>query len=188
MYPTKSNPVKTGEYISYLRKERNMTQFSLAAALQVSHQAVSKWETGNALPDIDILLAIANLFEVSIDNLILGSDDEDEDEETDFMSDDKLLYSAAMACTVKTNNNIALLLEAYEEMREEDITDCIQTLGIRDTDILLKLCSRLSSRKLVQIINTLRLSEILPLVAANMDSKDINECIQTLGIIDTEVK
>ena len=179
MYPTKSDPVKTGEYIANLRKERNMTQFALAAALQVSHQAVSKWETGSALPDIDILLAIANFFEVSIDNLIFGSE-----EETDPMSDDRLLYSETIACTVKTNNNIPLLLEAYEEMREEDITDCIQTLGIRDTDILLKLCSRLSSRKLVQIIKTLRLSEILPLVAGQMDRNDISECIQYLGITD----
>ena len=88
MYPTKSDPVKTGEYIAYLRKERGITQFSLAAALQVSHQAVSKWETGNALPDIDILLTMANLFEVSLDNLILGSD-----EEIACMTDDKLLYS-----------------------------------------------------------------------------------------------
>ena len=182
MYPTKSDPVKTGKYIAYLRKEREMTQFSLAAALQVSHQAVSKWETGSALPDIDILLAMANLFEVSIDNLILGSD-----EEIDYIANDKLLYSETIACTVKTNNNVPLLLEAYEEMREEDITDCIQTLGIRDTDILLKLCSRLSSRKLVQIIKTLRLSELLPLVAANMDSKDIPECIQALGITDIEI-
>ena len=182
MYPNKSDPVKTGEYIAHLRKERNMTQFALAAALQVSHQAVSKWETGSALPDIDILLAIANFFEISIDNLIFGSD-----EVIDPMADDRLLYSETIACTVKTNNNISLLLEAYEEMREEDITDCIQTLGIRDTDILLKLCPRLSSRKLVQIINTLRLPEILPLVASQMDKNDISECIKALGITDVEI-
>ena len=182
MYPTKSDPVKTGTYIAYLRKERNMTQFALAAALQVSHQAVSKWETGSTLPDIDILLAIANFFEVGIDNLIFGSD-----EIANHLADDRLLYSETIACTVKTNNNIPLLLEAYEEMREEDIADCIQTLGIRDTDILLKLCSKLSSRKLVQIIKTLRLSNIFPLVAGQMDKNDIPECIQALGINDSGI-
>ena len=147
MYPTKSDPVKTGAYISQLRKERDMTQFALATALQVSHQAVSKWETGSALPDIDILLAIANLFKVSIDNLLLGSD-----EIEDPMVDDRLIYSQTVACTVKTNRNISLLLEAYEEMREEDITDCIQTLGISDPDIFQTLCSRLSSRACRQYI------------------------------------
>ena len=182
MYPTKTDPVKTGTYITHLRKNRDMTQYALAAALQVSHQAVSKWETGNALPDVDMLLAIANLFEIKIDNLLLGSDDIKAT-----MDDDRLLYSETIACTVKTNNNVQLLMEAYEEMREEDITDCIQTLGIRDTDILVKLCDKLSSRKRVQIIKTLRLPQLLPLVSEDMCRNDITECIQYLGITDTDV-
>lgn len=180
MYPTNSNPVKTGEYIAHLRKERDMTQFALAADLRVSHQAVSKWETGNAMPDIDMLLAIANLFEVSLDNLIFGGD-----EEARFMADDRILYSETIACTVKTENNIPLLLEAYEEMYEEDITDCIQTLGIRDNNILLTLCTRLSSNKLRQIIKTLRLTDLFPLVAAKMDNSDVQDCSKYLGIISS---
>ena len=182
MYPSKTDPLRTGEYISRLRKESDMTQFALAAALQVSHQAVSKWETGAALPDIDILLALANLFEVSLDNLLLGSD-----EETDALSDDKAFYSEVITNTVKTKRDVPLLLEAYEEMREEDITDCIQTLGISDSDILLKLCSRLSSLKIAQVIKTLRLSAILPSVAGKMERADITDCIQTLGITDIEL-
>ena len=170
MYPSKSNPFKTGEYIACLRKERNMTQLSLAAALQVSHQAVSKWETGNALPDIDMLLAIANLFQVSIDNLIIGGN-----EEIGLISEDKLLYSETMACTIKTNNNIPLLLEAYEEMREEDITDCIQTLGIRDIDVLLKLCAKLAPNYVTQIVTTLRIPDLLPLLYAKRGGYYDNE-------------
>jgi len=182
MYPTKSDPEKTGEYISLLRKRRDMTQLTLAAALQVSHQAVSKWETGSALPDIDILLAMANLFEVKIDNLISGSD-----EEMDPLANDRLLYSETIANIIKTKQDTPLLLEAYEEMREEDIADCIQTLRISDSDILLKLCSRLSSAKIAQVIKTLRLTAILPLVAERMDRTSITDCIQTLGINDVEV-
>lgn len=44
-------------------------------------------------------------------------------------------------------------------MREEDITDCIQTLEISDSNILLRLCSRLSSNEIAQVIKTLRLTE-----------------------------
>ena len=179
MYPTKSDPMKTGTYISLLRKNRDMTQFALATALQVSHQAVSKWETGNALPDIDILLTIANLFEVNIDNLLLGSD-----EIEDPIADDRLVYSQTITSTIKTNNDITLLLEAYEEMREEDITDCIQTLGISDPELLQTLCSKLSSNKIGQIIKTLHLSSILPLVAERMEREDITDCIQSLGLND----
>ena len=182
MYPNKTDPIKTGEYISLLRKDRGMTQFDLAAGLQVSHQAVSKWETGNALPDIDMLLAIANLFEINIDDLIFG-DSVSENQ----VPDDKRHYSETMACTIKTNDNVTLLLEAYEEMLEDDITDCIQTLDISDDDVLLTLCTRLSSHKIAQFIKTLDLCAFLPSIADKMDKVDIIDCIQTLDIHDAEI-
>ena len=56
--------------ISKLRNNRGMTQFQLAAALNVSHQAVSKWETGAALPDIQTLLALTQLFGVTMEELL----------------------------------------------------------------------------------------------------------------------
>ncbi len=56
--------------IAKLRNYRGMTQFQLAAALNVSHQAVSKWETGAALPDIQTLLALTQLFGVTMEELL----------------------------------------------------------------------------------------------------------------------
>ncbi|MBR3928072.1 MAG: helix-turn-helix transcriptional regulator [Clostridia bacterium] len=70
--------------ISKLRNHRGMTQFQLAAALNVSHQAVSKWETGAALPDIQTLLALTQLFGVTMEELLnteIVVRDEDADEE-----------------------------------------------------------------------------------------------------------
>ena len=179
MYPTKSDPVKTGKYISRLRKKHDMTQLALAAALRVSHQAVSKWETGAALPDIDILLELANLFGVSIYNLILGSD-------KIYQAEDDI-FSETIVNSVKASRDIPLLLETYEEMREEVIKDCVQALGVHDSEILLKLCSRLSSRRLMQINKTLRLFEIVSLIASQMDRNDITECICNIGITDAEI-
>lgn len=57
------------ERIYELRREREWTQEQLAQKLGVSYQAVSKWENAQACPDISLLPAIANLFEVSIDSL-----------------------------------------------------------------------------------------------------------------------
>lgn len=51
------------------RKLHNMSQAELAEALNVSRQAISKWETGSAVPGIDNLLAISRLYGVSIDYL-----------------------------------------------------------------------------------------------------------------------
>jgi tellurite methyltransferase len=55
--------------ISALRKESGMTQSELAAAVGVTFQAVSKWETGQTLPDTAILPKLAEIFGVSMDKL-----------------------------------------------------------------------------------------------------------------------
>lgn len=53
-----------------LRKKSGMTQAELAEALNVSRQAVSKWEMGTTIPDITNILSISKVFNVSIDYLI----------------------------------------------------------------------------------------------------------------------
>ena len=63
-----------GEKIKKYRREREMTQEALAQALQLSPQSVSKWECGDGYPDITLLPAIANFFEITVDELI-GNDE-----------------------------------------------------------------------------------------------------------------
>ena len=58
------------EKLTQLRKSKNMTQEELAAMLFVSRAAVSKWESGRGLPNIDSLKAIAALFSVTVDELL----------------------------------------------------------------------------------------------------------------------
>lgn len=59
-----------GQRISKLRKEKGFTQSELADKVGVSAQAVSKWENDQATPDIDMLLTLAVLFEVTLDELL----------------------------------------------------------------------------------------------------------------------
>lgn len=61
--------MRLGEKISSLRKQRGMTQMELAEKLDVSRQAVSRWENGSALPSMSNLTAIGKLFDVSVDIL-----------------------------------------------------------------------------------------------------------------------
>ena len=58
------------ENLKYLRKEAKMTQESLAERLNISRQAVTKWERGQSLPDIQNLKEISNIFGVTIDSLV----------------------------------------------------------------------------------------------------------------------
>ena len=60
------------ENLQYLRKQNKMTQEELAEYLQVSRQSVSKWETGEAYPETEKLIAICEKFDVSLDRLVRG--------------------------------------------------------------------------------------------------------------------
>ncbi len=62
--------IAVGRTIARLRQSKNMTQQQLAAALSVSHQAVSKWETGAALPDVQTLIALTGLFGITVEQLL----------------------------------------------------------------------------------------------------------------------
>ena len=59
-----------GQTIKSLRREANMTQENLAELLSISPQAISRWETDVAMPDISLLPPLANLFNVTTDYLL----------------------------------------------------------------------------------------------------------------------
>ena len=59
-----------GQRIQELRKQRGMSQEALGDALGVSRQAVSKWEGDNGIPELDTLIAMSRLFEVTVGQLL----------------------------------------------------------------------------------------------------------------------
>ena len=65
---------KFGAYISALRKKADMTQSDLADKLYLTRQAISKYERGLSFPDISILTMIAEMFYITIDNLIYAGE------------------------------------------------------------------------------------------------------------------
>lgn len=66
------NQEKMGQLIAELRKERNLTQDELGEKFCVNGKAVSKWECGRSIPDISIIIEIANYFNLSVDDLLKG--------------------------------------------------------------------------------------------------------------------
>lgn len=65
---------KIGEYIQTLRKKKGITQAQLGDRLNISYQAVSKWERGEALPDTLLLLDLAIILETTVDNILNGGE------------------------------------------------------------------------------------------------------------------
>lgn len=62
--------MKFGEKLSFLRKQRGMTQLELAEKLDISRQAVSRWEQGTSEPSTENLVSIGKLFDISVDALV----------------------------------------------------------------------------------------------------------------------
>lgn len=63
---------KFSEQLKHFRLEKNFSQDYLADQLFISRQAISKWENNEAYPDMTNLIKLSTIFEVSLDQLILG--------------------------------------------------------------------------------------------------------------------
>ena len=64
--------VKTGQFIKAIRKEKDLTQREVAERLNISEKTVSKWETGNGLPEVSLMLPLCELLEISVNELLSG--------------------------------------------------------------------------------------------------------------------
>lgn len=64
--------IRTGKFIAELRKEQGLTQRELADRLCVSDKTVSKWECGNGLPEVSIMLPLCEILGISVNELLSG--------------------------------------------------------------------------------------------------------------------
>lgn len=72
------NKTAFGSFLAQLRREKGMTQKELAACLYVSDKAVSKWERGLSVPDISLLVPLAEQLNVTVAELLQGCRVEEE--------------------------------------------------------------------------------------------------------------
>ncbi len=105
-----------GERLAELRTKQNMTQEEFAEYMEVSRQAVSKWELDKSLPDVGKLLKMSELFQVSIDYLLKGTEVADcgTEEITEDMSGNDLCVSDI------TDAEIQKIEEAKDEAPKPD--------------------------------------------------------------------
>ena len=64
--------IRIGAFLKALRRERQLTQEQLAEALNVSRRTVSRWETGSNLPDLDLLIEMADFYQVDLRDMLNG--------------------------------------------------------------------------------------------------------------------
>lgn len=79
--------IKIGSFLRELRKEKKLTQEQLAEVFNVSARTVSRWETGNNMPDISILIEIADYYQIDVREILNGERNESVPEDTSALKD-----------------------------------------------------------------------------------------------------
>lgn len=123
---------KIGIFLKELRKEKQLTQEQLAEVFGVSNRSVSRWENGVNMPDFDLVIEIANYYDVSIEEILDGErKDEMMDQKTeqtllkvaDYENQDKQKFSRRM-CGLFIAAIIAFIVYAV-----------IEALGLSSTGV-----------------------------------------------------
>ena len=89
---------KIGSFLKGLRQERKLTQDQLAEHLSVSRRTVSRWETGSNLPDLSVLVELADFYNVDLTEIFHG---ERRNETMDAELKDTLLQAADYTRSIK---------------------------------------------------------------------------------------
>ena len=64
--------LKIGKFIAEMRKEKGLTQKALAEKLLISDNTVSKWECGNGMPEVSLMIPLCEILQVSVNELLTG--------------------------------------------------------------------------------------------------------------------
>ena len=111
--------MELGEKLQALRKNRGLTQEELAEALYVSRTAVSKWESGRGMPNIESLKAISKFFSVTLDDLLSGEEllviAEDDHKQKEMHTRDLIygLLDCSMACCFYCHSLVKKQMEQF---------------------------------------------------------------------------
>ncbi|MCR5753188.1 MAG: helix-turn-helix domain-containing protein [Acetatifactor sp.] len=101
------NQMSIGEFMQQLRKQKNLTQRELAERIGVSDKTISKWETGNSIPDTSMLMSLCSALDISVNELLSCEKLPPED------------YSK------KAEENMMSLLKENETNRKSNVTNLI---------------------------------------------------------------
>ena len=109
-----------GEMINSLRKEKNMTQNNLAEKMNVTDKAVSKWERNLSCPDVNSIPKLAEILDVSVEELLNGQIKQDNSKVDDIINVSLIGVGLAMGiCIIVTS-----------VLKQIDVNNAITMLGI----------------------------------------------------------
>ena len=176
------------EKLKMLRKESNLTQEELAEKLNVSRQAITKWESGDGTPDIENLKQISNLFNTTIDELVK------EDKNVTFEAKEQYIYIEELEidhtkhfdiniCKIKELN---IMPNAEEKIKIELLSNeeefLVDIFNIKFDDLYNNLDIDIKSKQQVQDVS---INMYLP--EKYIEDIELNSKIKTLNISNIEL-
>lgn len=120
---------RLADNLKHLREAKNVSQEKMAQALNVSYQAVSKWETGKSLPDITLLPLISRYFGITIDELLMAEQLDEQMLYEQYESEAEQLFRDGMVA-----DTISLWREALQKMPNNPYVKEMLMSAYFDTD------------------------------------------------------
>lgn len=139
-----------GRRISTLRQANALTQQQLAALMNISHQAVSKWESGQTLPDIQTLIELTHFFGLTVEQLISENEPNLEKDEA---KDDECVYESDVSADTAETETIQT--DAKKEVKHMSIQQLLQMAPFMSKEtveeIVLEIEDRLTAIQIAKI-------------------------------------
>lgn len=142
MFDTK----KFGAYISRLRKNADMTQSELADKLNLTRQAISKYEVGDSFPDISVLILISEIFNITLDDLINSGEPT--------KGEAIILESVAKETREPVVLDVSAVVSLAPLLKPSILNRMVQGLGEQGIDIsnIVALAEFLSDKSVIQLL------------------------------------
>lgn len=118
--------IKVGFKITHFRKEMQLTQDDLANRLNITRQALSKWENGTSLPSIELLIDLCQLFNTSVENLLCLNDKTRIENSDDLFRNDSRTYIINQMIKGKLNVNIPDVFYQFSSQERMQILKAIK--------------------------------------------------------------
>lgn len=139
---------KFGGYLSRLRKNADMTQSELADKLNLTRQAISRYETGDSFPDVSILVLIADIFDVTLDELINSGDPT--------RGESKILGNVARGNTDVVADNVTDLMNLAPLLKPNVLSKLTAGFSAQGIDIsgVVQLAEYLTDESVIQLLES----------------------------------
>ena len=180
------------EKLKKLRKEEGLTQEQLAEKLNVSRQAITKWETGEGVPDIENIKQISNLFNVTIDELLKEEKNIniEKREKYSYVEELEIDHSKHFDINICKIQELNILANNEEKVRVEVLSSENENLNeifkVEFDNMYNKLDIDIKNNKKIEKVDNVKINFYIP--EKYIDEIEVKTKAKTMNVADLEIQ